>query len=241
MLSDYARENIFLPLGMKETHVPAAGLAGAAHRAHRAARSRTAPPLRGVVHDPTARYMGGVAGHAGLFSTADDLARFAQMMLNGGELDGVRAVQPAHRGEVHRAADARPTSRFCAASAGISIRRIRAIAASCFPIGSYGHTGFTGTSIWIDPSTEDLRHPAGQQRASRSRGRRSRRCARKVATIVGGGAGDRARGRHAHRLQRDAGRGGRAPRGRAQRRDADRARRAGGREVPAVRAASASG
>ena len=52
------------------------------------------PPLRGVVHDPTARYMGGVAGHAGLFSTADDLSRFAQMMLNGGELDGVRLFSP---------------------------------------------------------------------------------------------------------------------------------------------------
>ena len=55
---------------------------------------KTGPPLRGVVHDPTARNMGGVAGHAGLFSTADDLARFAQMMLNGGELDGVRLFSP---------------------------------------------------------------------------------------------------------------------------------------------------
>ena len=56
--------------------------------------TRNGPPLRGVVHDPTARNMGGVAGHAGLFSTADDLARFAQMMLNGGELDGVRLFSP---------------------------------------------------------------------------------------------------------------------------------------------------
>src|SRR2546422_10491671 len=49
--------------------------------------TKTAQPLRGVVHDPTARFMGGVAGHAGMFSTADDLARFAQMMINGGELE----------------------------------------------------------------------------------------------------------------------------------------------------------
>src|SRR3989442_11347697 len=51
--------------------------------------------LRGVVHDPTARRMGGVVGHAGLFSTAADLARFARMMLNQGELDGVQILKPA--------------------------------------------------------------------------------------------------------------------------------------------------
>src|SRR5258708_18563938 len=85
MLSSYARENVFLPLGMKESMFqPAAALVPRIAPTERP--TKTSVPLRGVVHDPTARNMGGVAGHAGLFSTADDLARFAQMMLNGGEL-----------------------------------------------------------------------------------------------------------------------------------------------------------
>src|SRR5690349_4185747 len=93
MLSTYARENIFLPLGMKESMFqPPAALVPRIAPTERP--SKVLPPLRGVVHDPTARNMGGVAGHAGLFSTADDLARFAQMMLNGGELDGTRFVSP---------------------------------------------------------------------------------------------------------------------------------------------------
>src|SRR5580658_4173349 len=93
MLDEYAREQIFAPLGMQETMFrPPASL-----------RLRIAPteidkatgqPFRGVVHDPTARYMGGVAGHAGVFSTASDLARYAQMMLNLGELSGVRVFSP---------------------------------------------------------------------------------------------------------------------------------------------------
>jgi CubicO group peptidase (beta-lactamase class C family) len=93
MLSDYARQNIFAPLGMKETSfLPAASLVP---RIAPTERLNGGAPLRGVVHDPTARNMGGVAGHAGVFSTADDLARYAQMLLNGGQLDGVRVVSPA--------------------------------------------------------------------------------------------------------------------------------------------------
>ena len=94
MVSQYARENIFLPLGMKESMFqPPASLVPRIAPTERWP-VKTGPPLRGVVHDPTARNMGGVAGHAGLFSTADDLARFAQMMLNGGEIDGVRLFGP---------------------------------------------------------------------------------------------------------------------------------------------------
>ncbi len=116
------------------------------------------------------------------------------MMLNGGELDGVRAVQPADRRQIHRAADARPTSRFCAASAGTSIRRYSGNRGELFPIGSYGHTGFTGTSIWIDPSTQDLRDPAGQQRASRRCGPSLTPLRAKVATIAAAAVGITARG-----------------------------------------------
>src|SRR5271157_5478980 len=82
LLSEYARQNIFLPLGMTETmFLPPASLAPRIAPTERA--DKTSPPLRGVVHDPSTRAMGGVAGHAGMFSTAADLARFAQMMLNG--------------------------------------------------------------------------------------------------------------------------------------------------------------
>src|SRR5689334_23075929 len=93
MLSDFARENVFLPLGMNETMFqPPASLRPRIAPTERP--TKDAAPLRGVVHDPTTRFMGGVAGHAGMFSTADDLARFAQMMVNGGELEGVRFASP---------------------------------------------------------------------------------------------------------------------------------------------------
>ncbi|PWU07449.1 MAG: hypothetical protein C5B51_09985, partial [Terriglobia bacterium] len=84
MVSDYARQNVFAPLGMKETMFqPPASLVPRIAPTERL--NPTGAPLRGVVHDPTARNMGGVAGHAGVFSTADDLARFAQMMIDGGQ------------------------------------------------------------------------------------------------------------------------------------------------------------
>ena len=106
--------------------------------------------LRGVVHDPTARRMGGVTGHAGLFSTAADLARFARMMLNQGELESVRifklvtvklmtSVQSPEEIEARRGLGWDIDS-------GYSRPR-----GDLFPLGSYGHTGFTGTAIWIDP------------------------------------------------------------------------------------------
>src|SRR5207302_5362223 len=88
----YLRQILLDPLGMKDTgYLPGAAL-----------RTRIAPTemlkdgtiLRGVVHDPTARYMGGVAGHAGVFSTADDLAKFCQMMLDQGVANGKRLFSP---------------------------------------------------------------------------------------------------------------------------------------------------
>jgi CubicO group peptidase (beta-lactamase class C family) len=106
--------------------------------------------LRGVVHDPTARFMGGVAGHAGVFSTAPDLARYARMMLNLGELDGARILKP-------------DTVRMMTSTQtppGLKVRRgfgwdidsgYSAARGGHFPIGSYGHTGFTGAAVWIDP------------------------------------------------------------------------------------------
>jgi len=150
-LAKYALRNVFLPLGMNETtFLPPASWIPRIAPTERL--EKTAPPLRGVVHDPTARSMGGVAGHAGLFSTAGDLARFAQMMLNGGELDGVRLFNPltvAKFTEPQTPPD-QPILRGLGWDIDSPYSSNRG---ELFPIGSYGHTGFTGTSIWIDPST----------------------------------------------------------------------------------------
>ena len=151
-LSDFARQQIFLPLGMKESMFqPPASLVARIAPTERP--EKTAAPLRGVVHDPTARYMGGVAGHAGLFSTADDLARFAQMMLNGGELDGVRLFNPL---TVQKFTEPQtPPDQPILRGLGWDIDSpYSSNRGELFPLGSYGHTGFTGTSIWIDPSTK---------------------------------------------------------------------------------------
>ena len=119
--------------------------------------SRVAPtapvngrPLRGVVEDPSARRMGGVAGDAGLFSTASDLARYARMMLNLGELDGVRIFMP----ETVRlmTSPQSPVAVHVLHGLGWDIDSPYAgPRGNLFPIGSYGHSGWTGTSIWIDP------------------------------------------------------------------------------------------
>jgi uncharacterized protein YbbC (DUF1343 family)/CubicO group peptidase (beta-lactamase class C family) len=153
LVSDYARQNIFLPLGMKDSiyNPPASLLPRIAPTERNPAR--TGLPLRGVVHDPTARYMGGVAGHAGLFSTAGDLARFAQMMLNGGELEGVRLFNPLTVAKF--TSPQTPRDQPILRGLGWDIDSPHSSnRGELFPIGSYGHTGYTGTSIWIDPSTQ---------------------------------------------------------------------------------------
>lgn len=105
--------------------------------------------LRGQVHDPTSFRMGGVAGHAGLFTTADDLARFCQMLLNGGILDGKRVLSSN--------TVARMTAPYVisedGATRGLGWDMNTSFSGNrgeLFPLGSFGHTGFTGTSIWID-------------------------------------------------------------------------------------------
>jgi uncharacterized protein YbbC (DUF1343 family) len=151
-LADYARDNVFRPLDMKETMFqPPASL-----RARIAPTERwpvkDGPPLRGIVHDPTARNMGGIAGHAGVFSTADDLARLAQMILNQGTLDGVQVVSPftIRKFTEPQSPPDQPILRGLGWDLDSPYSGNRG---ELFPIGSFGHTGFTGTSIWIDPST----------------------------------------------------------------------------------------
>lgn len=109
--------------------------------------------LRGKVHDPTAYRMGGVAGHAGLFTTADDLARYCQMLLNGGVLDGKRilSAQTVARMTAPYVISESGQTRGLGWDMNTSFSSNRG---EFFPLGSFGHTGFTGTSVWIDPTTQ---------------------------------------------------------------------------------------
>jgi CubicO group peptidase (beta-lactamase class C family) len=143
-----ARERIFSPLGMDSTRYrPGPFLAPRC--------ASTVPDFdtsanRGRVHDPTARALGGVAGHAGIFSTVDDLARIAQLLLNDGTYGGVRLLRP----ETVRLATT-PQSPFAGEARGLlwdidSGYHIRGALAR----DSFGHTGFTGTSIWIDRTAQ---------------------------------------------------------------------------------------
>jgi uncharacterized protein YbbC (DUF1343 family)/CubicO group peptidase (beta-lactamase class C family) len=152
MLSDYSREHIFLPLGMRETMFqPPASLVPRIAPTER--NGANGPPLRGVVHDETSRYMGGVAGHAGLFSTADDLARFCEMLLHRGELDGTRlfSALTVEKFTTPQSPADQPILRGLGWDIDSPFSGNRG---DLFPIGSYGHTGFTGTSIWIDPVSD---------------------------------------------------------------------------------------
>ena len=192
MLNDYARDHIYRPLGMNETtFLPPASLLPRIAPTERTP-PKTGPPLRGVVHDPTARNMGGVAGHAGLFSTADDLARYAQMLLNGGELDGVRIFSPL---TIEKFTEPQsPPDQPILRGLGWDIDSpLSGNRGELFPIGSYGHTGFTGTSIWIDPSSKtyvillaNSVHPMLRPALTPLRG--------KVATIVAAAVGLKTRG-----------------------------------------------
>jgi uncharacterized protein YbbC (DUF1343 family)/CubicO group peptidase (beta-lactamase class C family) len=104
--------------------------------------------LRGEVHDPTALRMGGVAGHAGLFSTADDLAKYAQALLNGG--GGILTPLMV---EKMTTPEQPPTATGVRGFGWDIDSPFSSNRGDLLPVGSYGHTGFTGTSIWIDPTT----------------------------------------------------------------------------------------
>jgi CubicO group peptidase (beta-lactamase class C family) len=108
--------------------------------------------LRGVVHDPTAQKMGGVAGHAGLFTSASDIARFSRMMLNGGELEGVRVLKPE---TVARMTSVQSPPGLPKRGLGWDIDSPYAgPRGNVFPVGGYGHSGWTGTSFWVDPGSQ---------------------------------------------------------------------------------------
>ena len=196
-LDKYLTRVVFGPLGLRDTgFLPAKTLLPRIAPTERCAEQDAWPckrpdaaPLRGVVHDPTARRMGGVAGHAGLFSTAQDLQRFARMLINGGELDGVRILSPATVARmitpVTLPANAGTRGLGWDIDTSFSSNR-----GDLFPIGSYGHTGFTGTSLWIDPASKSYviflssrLHPDGVGDVGVLRSR----IATVAAAVIGGG------------------------------------------------------
>lgn len=145
-LADFTSKNIFAPLGMRHTRfLPPEEW-----------RSRIAPTeydehhemLRGTVHDPTSRRMGGVAGHAGLFSTADDLSIFAQNLLTGFTVLNRETVEKMSTPQTPANA---PSVRGFGWDIDSPFASNRG---ELLPVGSFGHTGFTGTSLWIDAVTD---------------------------------------------------------------------------------------
>jgi uncharacterized protein YbbC (DUF1343 family)/CubicO group peptidase (beta-lactamase class C family) len=170
-LEVYAAQEIFAPLKMVDS-----GFLPAKDKLPRIAPTELTDGvmLRGVVHDPTSRMMGGVAGHAGLFITAADLARFCRMLINGGQLDGVRILRPETVAEMTRV----QTDGSDRRGLGWDLdTRFSAPRGRWFPAGtSYGHTGYTGTSVWIDPGSKSFLiflgnrvHPADKGEVSTTR------------------------------------------------------------------------
>jgi len=146
-LNQYAQTYVFGRLGMTMTtyNPPETWIPRIAPTEH---DERTGAMLRGVVHDPTARAMGGVAGHAGVFSTADDLAKFAQAMLNGG--GPVLSPWIVEKMTTPQ----QPPNLTSVRGLGWDIDSpFSSNRGDLLPVGSFGHTGFTGTSLWIDPTT----------------------------------------------------------------------------------------
>lgn len=157
----FAEDNIFKPLGMRDTsYNPLKNFSPAVSKRIAPTESRTIEGkdewMRGDVHDPRAYLLGGAAGHAGLFGTADDLAIYCTMILNRGEYKGVRILSPM---SITRMTE----GRISGGNGGDGIIRglgwdiaspFSSNRGDLFPLGSFGHTGFTGTSIWLDPASE---------------------------------------------------------------------------------------
>jgi uncharacterized protein YbbC (DUF1343 family) len=145
-LNEYANAKIFEPLGMSDTTFlpPASWMARIAPTQY----DEQGKMLRGTVHDPTARRMGGVAGHAGLFSTADDLGKFAQALLSGEKILSRMAIEKMSTPQ-------QPATATSLRGLGWDIDSpFSSNRGDLLPVGSFGHTGFTGTSLWIDPVTD---------------------------------------------------------------------------------------
>lgn len=149
-LNVYCTDRIFKPLGMIDT-----GFKPSPALKDRIAptQSRKGKLLCGEVHDPTCYNMEGIAGHAGLFSTADDLSVFSQMLLNGGSFHGVRVLSPPTVEEMTTPQS--PPGKAKLRGLGWDLDApFSSNREELFQVGSYGHLGYTGTAIWIDPVTQ---------------------------------------------------------------------------------------
>lgn len=172
-LDEFTQRHLFAPLGMSDTCFcpPASWAARCA-----ATELRGGAPLRGQVHDENAAALGGAAGHAGLFSTASDLARYCQMLLNDGELEGTRVLSPL---SVRAMLAPQSTCLGSARGFGFDLHSAYAsIRGDLLPTGSAGHSGFTGTSLWIDRDLglavlllTNVVHPTRERTARRLRSR----------------------------------------------------------------------
>jgi beta-N-acetylhexosaminidase len=145
----YTREQIFEPLGMASTGFRPTGFTDDAVAPTEYDDGFRQRLLQGEVHDEAAWLLGGTAGHAGLFSTAADLARFAYMMVNDGQIFGRQFLKP----ETIRLFTTRVDRRGSTRALGWDTRSDQGYSSAGTKFGprSFGHTGFTGTSIWIDP------------------------------------------------------------------------------------------
>jgi len=148
-VDEFSQENIFIPLGMNHTFFnPPEEL-----------KKKCVPTeviedlcLKGLVHDPLARVLGGISGNAGLFSTASNLSIFAQMLLNKGEFNGVRILSPL---SVERMTEIYRSVFFSGRGLGWDLESpYSSSGGDLFGARSFGHTGYTGTSLWIDPETQ---------------------------------------------------------------------------------------
>ena len=174
-LDEYAQRFIIKPLGLTHTrYLPPVSW-----------KPSIAPTqydqggmLRGVVHDPTSRRMGGVAGHAGLFSTGDDMAVYAQNLLD--RLAGRPSHFPLSRIVLQKmVAPEQPATGTALRGFGWDIDSpYSGNRGTLFPVGSFGHTGFTGTSLWIDPASDSYVvlltnsvHPNGPKSITELRGK----------------------------------------------------------------------
>jgi uncharacterized protein YbbC (DUF1343 family)/CubicO group peptidase (beta-lactamase class C family) len=203
-VDEFARENIFEPLGMNNTRfMPIAQTtdetSGTSSKTVKTAKTiktttlesqasinaqsqdRIAPTenregrvMRGEVHDPRSYEMGGVAGHAGLFSTVDDVAVFCQMILNKGEYNGARILAP-YTIERMVSAHSLPVSQMRGIGWDVNTS-FSSNRGDLFPVGTFGHTGYTGTSIWLDPASQTFVvllanrvHPTGKGDVTRLR------------------------------------------------------------------------
>jgi CubicO group peptidase (beta-lactamase class C family) len=167
-LDAFAAQRLFGPLRMARTgYLPLRRMAAAAIAPTHKAPAEGAEPalhsdvgagglLQGVVHDPTVRRIGGVAGSAGVFSTVGDIARYARMLLGGGELDGVRVLSPASVRLLSTVQSPSGIGALRGLGMDIDSPFAQRPRGTLFPLGSFGHTGFTGCVLWIDPGSRSF-------------------------------------------------------------------------------------